>query len=466
MRQGLFKTAFVRALAAVALALAAVLAAAGTATASSSQQTMLQDDAQLLYVSTEQRAQRLDELKALGVDIVKVRLSWRYITASGNSSSKPSGFNGADPAAYPAGAWDPFDAVVRGAHERGLGVMFQLGGSAPEWATPGRKRSTINSPNPGEFKAFVQAVGTRYSGSYGGSGGGSTPAPPGGGLPIPLPLAAGETGAPQSDGALPRVTLYSVWNEPNLKSWLTPQYKNGVPYSPYVYRRLLNAASAGLGASGHGSDQLLMGELQPYAGSSTGSKKVRPLHFLRELACVDRRFRPYRGKAAKKRGCAKFKRLPGTGLAYHPYTLAGGPKVKVRHRDDASINTLSRVTKTLDRLSAKRRLANRSLPLYISEFGFQSAPPDRYATPLRRIPGFLAQSERIAFGNKRVATFSQYPLVDDRALGGFQSGLRYRERQGEAARVQRVPPHDLRDPLLGRPRGGVRRVSVPRTPAA
>jgi hypothetical protein len=37
----------------------------------------------------------------------------------------------------------------------------------------------------------------------------------------------------------------------------------------------------------------------------------------------------------------------------------------------------------------------------------------------------MAQSERIAFGNKRVASFSQYPLVDDRARGGFQSGLRF-----------------------------------------
>jgi hypothetical protein len=101
----------------------------------------------------------------------------------------------------------------------------------------------------------------------------------------------------------------------------------------------------------------------------------------------------------------------------------GGPNVRVRNRDDASISTLSRVTKTLDRL--RRRMVTRRMPLWITEFGFQSRPPDRYATPLRKVPKFMAQSERIAFGNSRVASFSQYPLVDDRGRGGFQSGLRF-----------------------------------------
>jgi hypothetical protein len=224
------------------------------------------------------------------------------------------------------------------------------------------------------------------------------------------------------------VTLYSVWNEPNLVSWLAPQFRRGVPYAPTVYRRLLYAASDGLGLSGHGGDQLLIGELLPFTRSGrTGGKKMRPLAFLRELACLNSRFHPYRGKAAKKRGCAgKFRTLPGTGLAFHPYTLAGGPNIRTPNRDDASIATLSRVTKTLDRLSARHRLARRRMPLWITEFGFQSSPPDRYATPIRRIPGFMGQSERIAFRNGRVASYAQYPLVDDPALGGFQSGLRFK----------------------------------------
>src|SRR4051794_37659011 len=417
------------------LALTACMAVAGTAIAKSTQPTMLQDDKVLVGGSQEQRDARLDELKTLGVDIVKVRVNWRSVAPGGDSTSKPS-FNAADPSAYPDNGWAPYDAIVRGAASRGMGVYFELGGSAPEWATGGKRNSAVNEPNASEFKSFVQAVGTRYSGSFGGSAGSPATPAPGGGTPIPLPreLASvlgqggGATAAQAGTAALPRVVVFSVWNEPNLKSWLAPQTKKKVPYSPVIYRRLLYAAADGLKASGHGSDQLLVGELLPFARSGrTGSTKLRPLTFLRELACVNKRFRPYRGKAAKLRGCAgKFRKLPGTGLAFHPYTLGGGPDIKTPNKDDASIATLSRVTKTLDRLHAKHRLTTRKMPLWITEFGFQSSPPDHFATPLRKVPGFQAQSERIAYRNRRVASFSQYPLLDDASLGGFQSGLRFK----------------------------------------
>jgi hypothetical protein len=414
--------AFVRVLIAAVLAPAALLACAGIATASPSQPTMLQDDAQLVAGSQQQRDKRLDEFKSLGVEIVKVRLSWRTIAPGGKK--KPSGFDGSNPAAYANGAWAPYDAIAQGAQARGMRVLFQLGGSAPEWATPG-KNSAVWKPNAKEFGAFVKAVGTRYSGSYGAAAPAPGPAPaPGGGLPLPLGRSNASAQAAQA-GALPRVSLFSIWNEPNLKSWLAPQTVKGVPYAPMLYRRLVSSATAALNATGHSKDQVLIGELLPYARSGkTGSKKIRPLAFLRELGCVNSHFRRYRGTAAKKRGCAKFKAVRGTGLAFHPYTLAGGPNIPTPNRDDASIKTLSRVTRTLDKLGSKRSLAHKRMRLWITEFGFQSSPPDRYATPVRKIPGFMAQSEWLAFHNKRVSSYSQYPLVDDRGLAGFQSGLR------------------------------------------
>ncbi len=423
---------------AVVLVLVASLAIAATASARRSMPTMIQDDKVLVGGDQAQRDARLDEIKSLGVDIVKVRVDWRSIAPDSTSTTKPN-FDAKDPAAYPAGAWAPYDAIVRGAAARGMGVYLQLGGSAPEWATPGKRKSAVNSPRAGMFRDFVQAVGTRYSGSFGGSAG--SPGSPGGGgggggLPLPKELAsllgagAGSstaTAAQAPTAALPRVTLYSVWNEPNLRSWLSPQTRKRVPVSPAIYRRLLYAASDGLKASGHAHDQLLVGELLPFARSGrTGSTKLRPITFLRELACLNGHYRPYRGRAAKKRGCAKkFRKLPGTGLAFHPYTLGGGPNIKTPNKDDASIATLSRVTRALDKIYARHRLAKRKMPLWITEFGFQSSPPDHFATPLRRIPGFQAQSERIAFRNRRVVSFSQYPLLDDSGLAGFQSGLRY-----------------------------------------
>jgi hypothetical protein len=189
----------------------------------------------------------------------------------------------------------------------------------------------------------------------------------------------------------------------------------------------MNAGAAGLAASGHGSDELLIGELLPFSRSSNdSSKRIRPLVFLRELACLDSHYRPYRGKAASRRGCSGFKPLPGTGLAYHPYTLAGGPKVKTPNKDDASIGDLGRVTKALSRIRAKGRIRS-SWPIWITEFGFQSNPPDPYATPIKKIPGFMGEAEYLAYKNGRVASYAQYPLVDDAGkVAGFQSGLRFR----------------------------------------
>jgi hypothetical protein len=71
------------------------------------------------------------------------------------------------------------------------------------------------------------------------------------------------------------------------------------------------------------------------------------------------------------------------------------------------------------------------MPVYNTEFGYQSKPPDPFQTPIGRIPGFLPEAEWLAFRNKRVASWSQYTLVDDKLgtgfdkYGGWQGGLRF-----------------------------------------
>jgi hypothetical protein len=142
---------------------------------------------------------------------------------------------------------------------------------------------------------------------------------------------------------------------------------------------------------------------------------------------VDRHYHAYRGANAKARGCTKFKALPLSGIAYHPYALAGGPTVHPHNHDDATIGTLSRVTKALDRLRARHRFSGaRHIPLWLTEFGVQTDPPDYlFGAPIKRVPTYLGASERIAERNRRVYSYSQYPLFDDRTTSGFQSGLRF-----------------------------------------
>ena len=160
---------------------------------------------------------------------------------------------------------------------------------------------------------------------------------------------------------------------------------------------------------------------------------MRPLEFLREMACLDRNYHQIRGRAAKKRGCRKIGRFPTSGIAYHPYTPPAGPHV-AEGRDDAAIGQLSRLRSTIDALARRGKLP-RHLPIWITEFGYQTKPPDPLqGAPLKRAAAFMDESEWIAFRNPRVASYSQYTLLDDPPRPGsgplrwssWQAGLHFR----------------------------------------
>src|SRR6185503_15308656 len=153
-------------------AVVALAALATPALAKKNQLSIFQDDFVLRGSGNDARTAGLNELDGLGVDVVKVTAMWRTLAPGGNQ--KPAGFDGADPADYSATAWAPYDDLIRDAQAHGMRVMLMLGGLAPDWASkpggvPGSKR-----PDVGEFRKFVKAVGTRYSGSYTASSVGDT----------------------------------------------------------------------------------------------------------------------------------------------------------------------------------------------------------------------------------------------------------------------------------------------------
>ena len=365
------------------------------AEAGTRQVTVMQDDALLLRHDSATRARTLDEMDRLGADVVKVQVYWNEIAPQGQR--KPQGFDATDPDGY---AWGVYDEIVQGAVARGMRPFLALGNRAPDWATAkrGRYRGTYR-PSDREFGLFARAAGARFSGSHGG---------------------------------LPRVDLWSIWNEPNLFSWLAPQRaRDGTPVSPTIYRKLYLAAHEGLRATGHAGDTILLGELMPLGAGSP--RKVPPLEFLREVACLDRDFRRFRGRAARVRDCRGVGRIPASGVAHHPYTPGGGVHAAGK-RDEAPIAQLGRLTRTLDAIARRGRLPRR-LPVWITEFGFQTNPPDPFQFAIRRVPGFMDESEWIAFRNRRVRSYSQYSIRDDppRRGGGsflayssFQMGLRFR----------------------------------------
>jgi hypothetical protein len=375
--------------------LVAAAVAAPMADASTRQLTIMQDDVQVRWATDR----TLDEFDRLGIDMVKVNLYWDEVAPKGRS--KPRRFDGADPADY---NWGNYGAAIQGIRERGMRPFLSLGGRGPRWATGSRGRRGTYRPSAKEFRLFTEAVGRQF----------------------------------------PEVDLWSIWNEPNLYSWLSPQRSKGVPVSPSIYRKLYLAGHSGLRASDNGGDTILLGELMPRGG--TDSRKVPPLQFLREMACLDGNYRQYRGRAAKLRGCSRVGRIPTSGFAYHPYTLAGGPNVD-EARDDAAIGQLGRVRSTLDKIARRGKLPRR-LKIWITEFGYQTKPPDPFGTPIRRAPNLMDLSEWIAFRNPRVATYAQYTLRDN---DFWQSGLRRAN-----GRPKRSVYEAFRMPLFVRSLGGNR----------
>jgi hypothetical protein len=379
---------------AAALAVVGALALPAAATAAPNQESIIEDELRMLHSGPEARAAALDDAVALGADTIRANVQWARHAPAATSKQRPEGFDGANPAAYPPGTWDQVADLVAGAEARGLSVLLTVTGSGPAWASRCSgsvvKRQTCR-PRPGMFGEFVRAVGLQF----------------------------------------PQVKRWSIWNEPNQPGWLSPQFGRVrgavVPVAADVYRSLARAAIAALGASGHGRDQILLGETAP-VGRTTGPLARRPAapeFFLRELFCLDARGRKLRGATAKARGCARFRRLAVTGYAHHPYgrSAAVAPGARVAP-GEIGILTSGRLKKVLDQAARAGRIPRR-LPIYYTEHGFQTRPPEPVGVSLSRQATYINQSDWVAFRDRRIRSVAQYKLLDDPDLGGFQTGLRF-----------------------------------------
>jgi len=190
-----------------------------------------------------------------------------------------------------------------------------------------------------------------------------------------------------------------------------------------------------------------MGETAP---TGTG-KDVAPLTFLRGALCLSDSYK-------KVGGCAK---LRVDGYAHHAYTNRSGPLYVPPGPNDVMIGSLSRLTKALDKAAAAGAV-NKSLPVYLTEFGIQSTPDPVFGVSLQQQAEYRSYSERIAYYNPRVRAFSQYLLTDDEPqiapgvpkYSGFESGLR------TAAGKAKPSLDGFRLPLVAKKSGASTKVSL------
>ena len=408
---------------------------APAAQASTTQQSIIEDDA-ALHADTPGT---LATMKSLGVTVVKVSMRWNTVAPSPSSSRTPS-FNASNPNAYPSANWAYYDTIVRDAAADGLRVGFTVTGLAPRWATgPGKPGSCAApceqwKPSASAFGQFATAVGRRYSGSFVPSG---------------------------SSTALPRVDWWSIWNEPNYGPDLAPQGIDGntVVEGAILYRGLLAAGWNGLRATGHstGSDTILIGETAPrgisgpgFPGNFSGTK---PIPFLQALYCLTAGNHRMTGALAARNQCpssaAAFRAqnpalFAASGYAAHPYaqgtppntpTYACGLRFCVNNhtkRSDlgyADFAVLPRLEHLLDTATAAEG-AGRHFPIYNTEFGYWTNPPDSHLPASIRFeaiaPALAAYydnwAEYLSYTSSRIVSFDQYLLVDP-PDGSFADGL-------------------------------------------
>ena len=329
-----------------------------------------------------------------GGSLVRIQLYWGGTAPT----KKPDEWNPANPD-DPAYDWVASDEAVRNAVAAGLTPVLQVDG-APQWAqrcqTPGVFPGAICDPDPGALRDFASAAANHYSGR--------TP-------------------------GVPAVRYFQGLNEPNLSNFFFPQYEtSGKPLSPFLYRDLINAFYAGVKAAEPASLVILAG-LGPI---EVAKYTIGPMKFARLMLCMSG------GKKPKPsvESC-------GAGVhfdifAIQPYTT-GGPnhKGKVNDVQIGDLPKLQNLIKAADRAGHIKGAFVRT-PLWVTEFSWDSKPPDPGGLPMAVETRWVAEALHTAW-SAGVENFFWYSLRDDPPPSGgrkysetLESGLYFRGPSLEA----------------------------------
>lgn len=348
--------------------------------------------------------------KAGGVKNVRLFAQWSHIAPDHDATKPPPGFDGTSEAQYSFADLDRKIDLVR---RNGMTVTLVVTGPGPVWGSlePARRNNRWR-PSPVLFGQFAQAVTKHVAG---------------------------------------RVQDYIVWNEPNVATWLQPQNlctgSKCRVYAPHLYRKLAAEGYRAIRA-GDPTATIALG-----ATSSRGDRFVvrtngttQPLVFLRELACVDAKYR-----RRTTGDCRGFRAPRGNVLAYHPHSSRYSPGYRSPESGDARMGDLGRLTSVVDRLTKAGRLdvvgASR-FPLWLDEYAYETNPPDnvRGVSPAAQA-AWSQWGWWTAWKNPRVKMLAQYEWIDekngdeDTDPTGWQSGLHYND--GRAKPIAQAFPNPI-----------------------
>jgi Glycosyl hydrolase catalytic core len=352
---------------AVALVLVLAGLAAGAATAAPSLKLGITDSGDAYFTPATTFYPDLGRLHA---QVLRVHLNWGG--RLGVAVKRP--VDGAD-ADDPAYDWARYDAIVLGAADEDVEIMFTIFGS-PRWANGGQL-PTRAPRRAADLLDFSFAAAQRYGGDY-----------------------------MRADGiVLPRVRFWTAWNEPNLTIGLVPQWKRigtrWVIQSAIDYARICNAVVDGIRGTLIPGEQIACGDTGPRGNNAPLGERptTSPLAFLR---------------AMKKAGAEGF-----DAYAHHPYPSGPSetPTTRPRAATAVSFGNLDTLEAEVTRLYGRK-------PIWIDEYGYQTNPPDDDlgVSPAKQAR-YLTQSVALARRDPRVTMLLWFLVRDEQRLIGWQSGL-------------------------------------------
>jgi Glycosyl hydrolase catalytic core len=309
-------------------------------------------------------------LGTLRPQLVRIMLAWGG--PYGVARERPD--FGADPT-DPAYEWEPYDAAVLTASNRGVRVLFTISGT-PWWANGGRDQN-VAPQNMQRLRDFAYAAANRYSGHF-----------------------------RRADGiVLPRVSLWTAWNEPNIPLGLKPQWRRiggrWVVQSARDYARICNAIYDGIHLTLLRGEQVACGVTTARGNNAPRTRRpsVAPIGFLR---------------AVKAAGLRNF-----DAYAHHPYS--GDPKLrpaaKPRNPRAVTLGNIQKLVKEVTKLYGPK-------PIWITEYGYETSPPDRiFGVAWARQATYLREAYGIARRNPRIEMLLWFLARDEARPTGWQSGF-------------------------------------------
>ncbi len=233
----------------------------------------------------------------------------------------------------------------------------------------------------------------------------------------------------------PFVRFFSVWNEPNLQGFLSPQFDaRGRSLAPRNYAKLAAAAYAGIKA-GSSRAQVAIGET-----SARGSDKpagLRPTHSPGKFAELVAKANP---------------RLKFDAWSHHPYpSVPSARPGQVVKWPNVSLASLPRFDTNL-----KKWFKRKSVPIWITEYGHQTRPEDPLGVSYATQSAYIQQAISLAARYPFVNMFLWFVYQDDQGQP-WESGVYTRNGSPKGSSPSRFTssarPFDPRNGLVIVPRG-------------